>query len=144
MNKRQKIIVAKFIAVIAITAIATIIMINIKDLINRAEGVRAMKQLGQELLKHDSLPPESFVDAIKDEIQGRVRLGKIQYRNLWITPDAEPNEILAYTKKNYKSLFINDGYIVLMLNGNVEWMGKKHFEELLKSQQTTMEIQATK
>lgn len=148
MNKKQKIIVAKFAAVTAITAVAALAMINVKDLVNRAEGIRAMQQLGSKVLNYKetyrSLPSESYIDAIRENIQGHARLGKIQYRALWITLESEPNEILSYTEKNYNSLFINDGYIVLMLNGNVEWMGKKTFEKLLESQQSQMEIKTTK
>jgi hypothetical protein len=147
MNKRQKIIVAKFAVVVVVTTIAALAMINIKDLINRSEGVRAMQQLGDGLLSYRQqygyLPPESYLDTIKENVQGRVRLGKIQYRALWITLESEPNEILAYTEKNYKSLLINDGYIFLLLNGNVDWMEKNKFEKLLKSQQSPMEIKTT-
>jgi len=148
MNKRQKIIVAKFAAVATVTTIAALAMINIKDLINRSEGIRAMQQLGSGLLNYRQqygyLPPESYLDTIRENVQGRARLGKIQYRALWITLESEPNEILAYTEKNYNSLFINDGYIFLLLNGNVEWMEKKKFKKLLESQQSPMEIKTTK
>ncbi len=148
MNKRQKIIVAKFAAVAVVTTIAALAMINIKDLINRSEGIRAMQQISAGLLNYRQqygyLPPESYLDTIRENVQGRVRLGKIQYRALWITPESEPNEILAYTEKNYNSLFINDGYIFLLLNGNVEWMEKRKFEKLLESQQSPMEIKTTK
>jgi len=147
MNKRQKIIVAKFAVVAAVTTAAALAMINIKDLINRSEGIRAMQQIGTGLQNYRQefgyLPPESYLDTIREKVQGRVRLGKIQYRALWITLESEANEIIAYTEKNYSSLLINDGYIFLLLNGEVKWMEKKKFEKLLENQQSPMEIETT-
>lgn len=139
---------AKFAAVTMITAISALAMINIKDLVNRSEGVSAMQQIGAGLLNYRQqygyLPPESYLATIREDVQGRLRLGKIKYRALWITLESEPNEILAYTEKSYNSLLIDDGYIYLLLNGEVGWMEKKKFEELLESQQSLMEIKTTK
>jgi len=144
MNKRQKAILIEFITVIAITVIAVATMINFKDWVNRSEAMGAMKQLSQEVLEyrneHGAVPPESYVNEIKKDLRGWVRLGDLKYRAQWIDFDAKPDEILAYAEKNYSSSLLNDGYVVLRLDGRVEWMDKQQFEKLLVQQQSKMEI----
>lgn len=140
LTKRQKIIVAKFIAVGLVTAAAVFIMFNVKDFINRREGMLAMTQLGQYILEYkknnNSLPPPTYIENIQKSIEGNVRLGKVQYRSMDITIDAPPDTILAYIPKKYNSLFfMTNGYIVLRLNGKVEWIEKNQFDALLASQQ---------
>jgi hypothetical protein len=133
-----------FTIVIVITAVAVVAMINFKDWVNRSEGMRAMKQLGQIVLKYrkeyGSIPPESYVDRIKESLEGHVRLGHLQYRAQWIKFESSPDEILAYTEKNYHSL-LGKGFIVLRLDGRVEWMKKQEFQTLLAQQQNPMEIE---
>jgi hypothetical protein len=145
MNRRQKIILRDFVAVIVITAVAVSAIINFKDWVNRSEARRAMEHLGQIVLQYrkdnGALPPESYVNNIKKALEGSARLGKLQYRALWIEADSKPDEILAYTEKDYPSLLVGDGFIVLRLDGRVEWMGKKEFRTLLKQQQSPEEIQ---
>ncbi|MHC4911891.1 MAG: hypothetical protein ACYTE5_02680 [Planctomycetota bacterium] len=148
MNKRQKAILINFTAVIVATAIAVAAMINFKDWINRSEATRAMQQLGKIVLQyrkdHGSVPPESYVDRIKENLEGHVRLGTLRYRARWIDFESTPDEILAYTEKNYHSLlFFGKGFIVLRLNGTVEWMGKQQFETLLAQQQSQIEKELT-
>ena len=144
MNKRQKVILVKFITVIVITAVAVVAMINFKDWVNRSEAVRAMEHLGQVVLQyrknHGSVPPESYVDGIKEDLEGHVRLGNLRYRARWLDFESTPAEILAYTEKNYRSLLVGKGYVVLRLDGRVEWMGKREFETLLAQHQSPMEI----
>ncbi|MBA7688577.1 hypothetical protein ES703_97061 [subsurface metagenome] len=144
MNKRQKVILVKFITVIVITAVAVVAMINFKDWVNRSEAVRAMEHLGQIVLQyrknHGSVPPESYVDGIKEDLEGHVRLGNLRYRARWLDFESTPAEILAYTEKNYRSLLVGKGYVVLRLDGRVEWMGKREFETLLAQHQSPMEI----
>ena len=48
--------------------------------------------------------------------------------------------ILAYSQKNYRG-FVKAGYIVLWLNGKVEWINKKQFEKILAAQQEQQELQ---
>ena len=72
---------------------------------------------------------------------GHVRLGRVTYRALWISFEATGDEILAYRQVNYRSLFVGSGYVVLRLDGRVEWMKKQQFEELLAHQQTQREIE---
>jgi hypothetical protein len=149
MNKRQKAILIEFITVIVITAIAVAAMINFKDWVNRSEAIGAMNQLGEVVLKYrkeyGAVPPESYINEKKKDLKGWVRLGDLKYRAQWIDLGATPDEILAYTEKNYPSSLLNDGYVVLRLGkheeaGRVEWIDKRQFEKLLAQQQTKMEI----
>ena len=145
MNSRQKAILANFVTVVVITAIAVVAMISFKDWVNHSEAMRAINDLGQKVLKyrknHGSVPPESYVDRIKENLEGHARLGNVQYRARWIDFESTPDEILAYTERNYHSLLVRKGFIVLKLDGRVEWMGKQEFEVLLAQQQSPMEIE---
>ena len=144
MNKRQKTILMDFAIVIVVTAVAVLAMINFKDWVNRSEAMRAMKQLGRIVLQYrkdrGSVPPESYVDRIKENLEGHVRLGNLRYRAQWIDLESSSDEILAYTEKNYRSL-IGNGFVVLRLDGSVEWMEKKEFQNLLAQQQNPTEIE---
>jgi hypothetical protein len=139
MIRRQKALLKEVIAVIAFTAIAVVVMINLKHWVNRSDTMRAMEQLGRRVLKYrkdnGALPSESYVAGIKKEIEGGIRLGELRYRALWIDFESTPDEILAYTEKDYPSSLLSDGYVVLRLDGRVEWIGKRQFEELLAKQQ---------
>ncbi|MHA2497430.1 MAG: hypothetical protein ACXAEI_18310 [Candidatus Hodarchaeales archaeon] len=145
MNKRQKAILAEFLAVMLITAVAVLAMINFKDWVNRSEAIRAMESLSKKILEyrqtHGSVPPKSWVDEQTERLPGYVRLGDLQYRGLWIDFESTPDEILAYAERNYKSLLVEKGYVVLRLDGRVEWLGKQEFETLLARQQSQSEIQ---
>jgi type II secretory pathway pseudopilin PulG len=145
MNRHQKAILTNIIAVMVITVIAVVAMINFKNWVNKKEAVRAMEYLGQIVLQyrkeHGSVPPQSYVDRIKEDLPGGVRLGSLRYRGLWIDFESSGDEILAYTKKAYHSSFLNDGFIVLRLDGRVEWMGVEEFKKLLARQQSPMEAQ---
>ena len=147
MNRRQKRLAVESATVIAVTAVAVIAMINLKDWINRSEALRAMEQLGKRILEYrqtnGSVPPQSYVDSQKVRVEGHVRLGRLQYRARWIDFDATDDEILAYSEKKYRSLILGHGYVVLRLDGRVEWMGKQKFEKLLSQQQSPTEIEMT-
>lgn len=146
MNKRQKAILRDLITVLLATIIMVIGMINFKDWVNRSEAMRAMDQLGQIILKYrkerGAVPSRSYVHGIIENLQGSVRLGNPKYRALWINFESTPDEILAYAEKNYVSL-LGKGFIVLRLDGRVEWMKKNEFKELLAQQQSPDEIQMT-
>lgn len=148
MNKRQKSVLINFVAVIVITATAIVAMINFKDWVNRSEAMRAMEHLGRIVLRyrenHGSVPPKSYIDNIKENLEGSVRFGNLQYRAMWIDFDSPSHEILAYVEKKYRSSITGKGYIVLRLDGRVEWMSKKEFEKLLAQQQSPMEIEMTR
>ena len=145
MNRRQKLVLRDFVIVIVITAIAVVAMLNFKDLVNRSEARRAMEQLGREVVEYrktrGSVPRESYIDSIKEDLEGHLRLGKLQYRGRWIDFESPPETILAYTKGNYRSFLLGKGYIVLRLNGEVQWMGRQEFESLLAQQQSPTEIE---
>ena len=120
-------------------------MIVLKNGINRSEAVRAMRLLGEELNRYkagySSLPSKTYLDNVLDTIEGSIRLGEVEYRNIWIDLESnpDPNEILAYCEKNFNSIFTGDGCIVLRLSGRVDWMNKDDFKKLLESQQSEME-----
>jgi len=122
------------------------VMVNVKDHINKSEAIRAMELLGQRVReyreKHHSTPPESYFNQQKN-VLGAVRLGEVNYRAQWIGFDSSPDTILAYSWTNYLFL-VKDGYVVMMLDGRVEWMDKDDFEILLKKQQTQSEIELLK
>ncbi len=145
MNRRQKAILTNIVTVIIVTVFAVLVLINFKDWVNRSEAIRAMEHLGQVALQYRKerglVPPRSYVDRVREELPGSVRLGNLQYRGLWIDFESSGDEILAYVKKEYHSSFFSDGFIVLRLDGRVEWMGEKKFKELLAQQQSPMEIQ---
>jgi len=106
--------------------------------------MRAMEHLGQRVLDyrkaHGSVPPESYVADIKESLEGHVRLGHLQYRGRWIDFESTPREILAYSEKKYPSSLLDDGFVVLRLNGQIEWVGKEEFEAELARQQSQDEI----
>ncbi len=145
MNKRQKVILIEFITVMLVTAVAVVAMINVKDWVNRSEAMRAMKQLSERVLEHrkvyGSIPSESYVDNIKESLEGHVRLGNLQYRARWIDFESTADEILAYAERNHPYSLLKDGFVVLRLDGRVEWMGKQEFEKILALQQSREEIE---
>ena len=135
------------VSILLITLAAVVGMINFKDYVNRSEAISAMRQLGQIVLEYQKensrVPPESLIQDALDDLQGGVRLGGLRYRGLWIDFDAEPNAVLAYAQKKYPSSLLDDGYIMLQLDGTVRWMAKKEFEDLLAQQQSEIEIEMT-
>lgn len=145
MNRQQKSILINIISVIIITFIAVVAMINLKDWVNRSEAMRAMENLGEIVLQYrqenGSVPPQSYVDSIRTNLKGHVRLGDLQYRALWIDFDSTPDDVLAYVEKKYHSLVLSSGFIVLRLDGSVEWMQKQQLDVLLARQQSRMGIE---
>jgi hypothetical protein len=143
MNERQKSIVRNFVFVVVITIAAVIGLVNFKDYVNRTEAMRAMEHLGRVVLgyrqMHGSVPAQYYIDEIKKELEGSARLGNIAYRARWIQFGATGDEILAYTRKDYGNSVFGSGYIVLRLDGRVEWMKPQEFEPLLRSQQSAEE-----
>jgi len=129
--------------VLVATAAAVVGMVQLKDYVNRSEAMRAMTQFGQRVLDYrklyGSLPPQSFVDGIKGDVEGAVRMGNVNYRARWIGLDASSDTILAYSQKRLPSLFLKDGYVVLRLNGTVEWLSSEEFVALFSRQRTADE-----
>ena len=145
MNRRQKTILRDFVTVVVITAIAVVALINFRDWVNRSEAKRGMKRLGKIVLQYrkdyGGLPPESYIANIREDLKGHVRLGEVRYRALWLDSDSTKDEILAYSEINYRPLLVGRGYVVVRVDGRVEWMGKKEFETLLAQQQSPEEQQ---
>jgi hypothetical protein len=145
MNKLQKQILVNFAVVMVITVAAVIGMVELKNMVNRSEAIRAMESLGRMVSdykqKNGSVPPESYVDGIIKTFEGQLRLGNLGYRAQWIAFDSPPDTILAYARKNYRSLFSRPGVIVLRLDGRIEWMDKASFDKLIAGQQTRMELE---
>ncbi|MHC4618274.1 MAG: hypothetical protein ACYTEQ_11040 [Planctomycetota bacterium] len=144
MNRRQKAILIEFAVVVFLTAVAVFAMINFKDWVNRSEAVGAMKGIGERVLeyrrKHGLLPAQFWVDGQLEDLPGSPRLGKLKYRGLWIDFESPPQTILAYAQRDYHSLFVGKGYVVLRLDGGVQWLGKREFEHLLVKQQSPEEV----
>lgn len=144
MNRRQKVILTDTIIVLVITTTAVAVMINLKNWVNRSEAMRAMEQLSQVVLqyreKYGSVPPESYIDRIREELEGHVRLGEVIYRAQWISFESTPDEILAYTENHHSSWLFGKRHIVLRLDGRVEWMDKQKLDTLLAQQQSSQEL----
>jgi hypothetical protein len=147
MDKRQKTILIESLTVIVVTVLAVVGLINFKDWVNRSEAIKAMEGLSKLIQDYRSkngiLPPESYVEIKQKEVEGWVRLGKPYYRGLFIEPSAKPNEILAYAPKPYRSSFLEDGYVVMFLDGTVKWMQADEFERLLETQRAPFEAELT-
>lgn len=143
MNRRQKALLMESILVLATTVAAVVGLMHLKDYINRSEALRAMNQLGEYVLgyrtQHGSLPPESFVNGIKDRLEGVSRLGSVKYRALYIGPNASGGTVLAYSFRRYSTSFLADGYVVLRLDGTVEWMQTPRFADLFDAQRLSTE-----
>ncbi len=143
MNRRQKALLTESMLVVAATALAVVGMMHLRDYINRSEAMRALDQLGRRVLEHrtryGSLPPESFVTAIRGELEGAVRMGNVKYRALYIGPDAPADTVLAYSERRYPSCFIGKGFVVLRLDGTVLWMPVDQFASLFATQRTPAE-----
>ena len=145
MDTRQKAILRDIVTVIAITAIAVVAIIILRNYVNRSEAMRAMQDLGGKVLEyrktHGSVPPQSYVDGIKANLEGSVRLRGLRYRGLAINSESQADEILAYTEGVYRSLFSGSRVLVLRLNGAVEWMEKEKFDKLLPEEKRELEMQ---
>jgi len=134
-----------FAIVIVITVVAAFGMVEMKNWVNHTEASRAMEHLWRVVSdfkqKNGSLPSQSSIDSIKESLEGQARLGNLYYRALWIQIDSPPDTILACATKNYHSLFFKPSAIVLCLDGRIEWMDIKQFDEILAKQQSPLELQ---
>ncbi len=146
MNRRKKAILLESTVVLTITVMAVLAMIIFKDKTNQREALLAMQQLGAKILEYRQeygvIPPESVVENIRPSIQGNARLGTLHYRARWIGLDAKDSEILAYTRKHYRSPLVDNGTLVLYLDGRVSWLTPHEFQILLDHQQSDEEKQA--
>jgi hypothetical protein len=139
MNKRQKALLLESAIIIGITTAAVVAIINLKQWTSRSEAMQIMERLGQIILQyrkeHGSVPSEDYIRSIEEKLQAQIRLGKLHYRARWISLDSNPDEILAYTEQRFRFSLISDGYVVLRLDGRVQWLGKEGFQKLLSQQQ---------
>ena len=134
MQKRQKKIVRNFLIVVLATVVVTFGMINIKDWVSRSESMRAMESLGQEVLRYrnqyGSVPPEGYIGKIKEQLEGQIRLGKLNYRARWISFGSQSDSILAYSRRKYHSFLFHDDFVVLRLDGTVERLSIEEFRKI--------------
>ena len=143
MNRQQRRILINFVIVMAVTIVAAGGMVELSKWTNRSEAMRVMEKLskliGDYRQKNGSVPPETYVTALKEKLEGQVRMGELHYRAMWIKFDSPPDTILAYARKSYRSLFFHSGAIVLRFDGRVEWMDKASFDKLLAQQLNPLE-----
>jgi hypothetical protein len=130
---RKKRLLIDVTVVLVVTALSVAGIIHLKDYINRRDALLAVKQLGEKILafreSQGVLPSEEIVRGLMNEVSGRTRLGRFTYRAPWITPDSKPDAPLAFTQQDYKSLIVSNGYIVLRLDGTVQWLDTKQFTD---------------
>jgi len=148
VTSRQRRLLKETLLILAATVMAVVGMIHLKDHVNRTEAMRAMTELGRRVLdyrhRQGVLPPESFVRDIEDTLEGSERLGHLTYRAARLSPHAPDWMILAYSLKRHPASFLRDGYVVLRLNGRVEWMPTVSFEALLSEQGKPEELASFK
>jgi len=148
MKKRQKSMLKEVIIVVTITTLAVLAMVNFKDYINKSEALKSMNELSTIIKsyreKYRTSPPESYIEQVKDNLQGSLRLGGVEYRSRWIDFDSPPETILAYAERNYRSPFVTSGFVVLTLDGQVQWMGTEEFEQIFATQQKPQEMELLK
>jgi type II secretory pathway pseudopilin PulG len=164
MNRKQKAILIEIITVIVITIIAIVVMISLRDYVNRKEAEMAMTILGKRIrqyrVENGLVPPEYWLDEQRENLPGEVRLGEFHYRARWIGVESAPDEILAYTEQKSRSLFFKNGFFVLRLKEvlppyrgtnddgqetrdvHIEWMESEEFKATLARQQSQMEIES--
>ena len=145
LNSRQRSIVNNFLFVITVTIAAVLFIIVLREYVNRTEATRAVEHLGKIVLKYREekgfVPPESYILGVKVKLEGSARIGNLHYRALWIDSECGNDEILAYTRTGGNAIFLGSGFVVLRLDGSVEWMKEKDFKELFTRQQDPMEVQ---
>lgn len=144
MNKAQKRLVMNLTGTAFFIAAFIFGFGNFKDYINKTEAVRAFGDLSTKIMdyrkQNGRLPSESMVTDLKEQLEGSARVGNIYYRAQWISIDSPPETIVAYTEKQYNWL-IQSGFVVLQLDGQVEYLASKEFNKLLATQQTTAEAE---
>jgi len=94
--------------------------------VNRASDIERHESLGYGRAKNG---PGTV------RVEEHIGFGKLQYRARCIDFDSKPDEILAYVEKRHRATLLSDGYVVLQLDGNVQWMDKQEFKKLLAKQQ---------
>lgn len=98
MNRKQKNLIIKLVTISLITLAAVLAMFDIRAWVNYSEAQKAMEQLGKIVTryrdKHNCVPPESYVNKLKDRIEGAARLGDFHYQGRWIDFDRDRKSVV--------------------------------------------------
>lgn len=118
MNTRQKSLTKKIILVIVLTFIFISAMTCYKDIVNKNEAMKSCNIVSSKIAEYKStvgsLPPIDFVNNLIHNL-GLVRIGNVEYRARWMEPDSPEDSILLFSKKDYRTLLVKPGYVVLTL-----------------------------
>jgi hypothetical protein len=144
MNKAQKQLVTNLAGTAIVIAAFILGFGNFKDYINKSEAIRAFNDLGRKVMdfhkQNGQLPSETMIASLKEQLEGAARIGEIGYRAQWIGIDSPPETIVAYAEKKYNWL-IESGFVVLRLDGQVQYLTPTEFHKLLTQQQTKVETE---
>jgi len=144
MNRKEKSFLKHAAVVIALTTAAILALMYIKDRINRFEAKRVMELVARPIVTysdtHLTLPPQSFVEDLLENLQGYARGTSIKYRGHWVEFDGPPDQIVAYNFTPCPHSFLPDGYTVLRLDGTITFMDAETFKSVLARQQTQAEL----
>ena len=148
MNKKQRAMLIRLVLVIVITVGMVFAMVNVKEVVNKKESMLAARNLNFEILKYkqtnNKWPLQSYVDEKAKQIQGRTRLGKVEYRASMFDYVGSNDVVVFYIKREYSGPFIGSGYIVAKVNGKVEWLTEQDFDILMSLQWTVEELKKLK
>lgn len=145
LNKRQLSVIRHFLFVIIVTLLFIFGLINLRDGLNRSEMQREMEVFATAVKdyrqQNKALPPESWV---QPQVRNFVRLGGVQYRAKSILYDSPPDTIIASCKQRTYSVFVKTAYIVLRLDGRVEWLSPPVYEKTIKEQDQAVQSELYK
>jgi hypothetical protein len=135
LNKRQLSVIRHFLVVIVVTLLFVFGLINLRDSLNRSEMNREMEVLATSIKdyrqRNGSLPSESW---IRTQVQSFVRLANLEYRAKSVLYDSPPETIVASCMQNSYSMLVKKAYIVLRLDGSVEWLAPDVYAKAIKEQ----------
>ncbi|OHB55277.1 MAG: hypothetical protein A2Y07_10970 [Planctomycetes bacterium GWF2_50_10] len=144
MDRVQRKLVRHVFTICFLTLLFVFTMINFKDVVTKRESMIAMGELGKFILdyrsKMGSLPSQYTVESVIPSLRPNARLGPIQYRAPWIGYDAGPDTIVVYSSRDFNSFLLEDGAVVLTLDGKVHFWDEEKFRETLSHQQSQAEI----
>jgi hypothetical protein len=142
LNKRQLSVIRHFLVVIIVTLLFIFGMVNLRDGLNRSEMQREMENLAASIKnyrqKNNSLPPESW---IQPQLEGFARLSGADYRAKFVFYDSPPDTIIASCKQKSYSMLVKTAYIVLRLDGRIEWLSPEVFDKAMKEQEEARQLE---
>lgn len=148
MNKKQRGLLVRLVVVVVITVGMVFAMVNVKEFVNKKEAMLAVGNLNVEIFKYKQAngkwPLQSYVDEKAKQIQGRARLGAVEYRGNLLGYVGSDDVVVVYVKRDYSGLFLDSGYIVAKVNGKVEWLSEEEFDILMSLQWTAEELKKMK